>query len=226
MRHEPVHQQEDPYSTSRNASSSSSASGSRNNNIHNNRNDQKKKRDEDDFLSSLGLQTVLKHEKIMNAGRPEYVLIQNEANRIAKEAVDALKQSRGESRSGVTVNVPTWTGRHGTDPTAFPPEGGGSKSILQKLKCRRDGQLESAPLAIGSRGREEPLFHGNPRELGKQIVDFLKGKRGCRASSAEVVEKFKNVCKGMDTVVFRKILKSIATFDREHKFWELNSEFK
>ena len=72
-----------------------------------------KNRNEDDVLMSLfrssGIHSALKHDKIEQAGNPDYVLVEKEAERVAKQAINALRQSRSRCRAN-GYSVPTWTG--------------------------------------------------------------------------------------------------------------------
>ena len=53
----------------------------------------------------------------MEASRPEVMLVEREASRVAKEAADALRESRRQARRN-DIGTPTWTGRFG-GPTRF-----------------------------------------------------------------------------------------------------------
>ena len=59
-----------------------------------------------------GIQGVMKHDKIMESGRPDYALVEAEATKVAKEAVAALRRSRAMCMPA-SSGVPTWTGQHG-----------------------------------------------------------------------------------------------------------------
>ena len=74
----------------------------------------KSKPSEDDVLMSLfrssGIHSALRHDKIEQSGNPDYVLVEKEAERVAKQAITALRQSRVQCRAN-GYSVPTWTGR-------------------------------------------------------------------------------------------------------------------
>lgn len=76
-------------------------------------NRRKEKKDESDILQSLfqssGIHSALKHDRIEQAGNPDYVLVEKEAERVAKQAIKALRQSRTQCRAN-GFSVPTWTG--------------------------------------------------------------------------------------------------------------------
>lgn len=54
----------------------------------------------------------MKHEKIMDSGRPDYAIVEAEAEKVAREAVAALRRSRQQCASAIS-GLPTWTGQHG-----------------------------------------------------------------------------------------------------------------
>ena len=48
----------------------------------------------------------------MEPGNQDYVIVENEAEKVAKEASAALKRSRSQCLPP-TSGVPSWTGQHG-----------------------------------------------------------------------------------------------------------------
>lgn len=48
--------------------------------------------------SSSGIHSVMQHDTIMESSNPDYVLVEAEANRVAKDALKALKVSRQQCR--------------------------------------------------------------------------------------------------------------------------------
>ncbi|KAG9275341.1 DNA excision repair protein ERCC-6 [Astyanax mexicanus] len=68
--------------------------------------EQEEKKDErksDDYVlaklfKKSGIHSVMKHDTIMEASNPDYVLVEAEANRVAKDALRALKVSRQQCR--------------------------------------------------------------------------------------------------------------------------------
>lgn len=60
------------------------------------------KKGDDYVLAKLfkksGIHSVMKHDTIMEASNPDYVLVEAEANRVAKDALRALKISRQNCR--------------------------------------------------------------------------------------------------------------------------------
>ncbi|XP_070289278.1 DNA excision repair protein ERCC-6 isoform X2 [Myotis yumanensis] len=77
-----------------------------------------KQQDNDDYVleklfkKSVGVHSVMKHDAIMDGASPDYVLVEAEANRVAQDALKALRLSR-QRCLGVASGVPTWTGHRG-----------------------------------------------------------------------------------------------------------------
>ncbi|KAM6330392.1 DNA excision repair protein ERCC-6 isoform 1-T2 [Podargus strigoides] len=74
------------------------------------------KKNDDYVLEKLfkksGVHSVMKHDAIMEASSADYVLVEAEANRVAQDALRALKVSR-QRCLGAASGVPTWTGMSG-----------------------------------------------------------------------------------------------------------------
>jgi DNA excision repair protein ERCC-6 len=64
------------------------------------------------WLLFTDVHSALQHDKIMMSSNPDYLLVEKEADRVAKDAADALRRSRDAARS-LPIGVPTWTGQHG-----------------------------------------------------------------------------------------------------------------
>lgn len=54
----------------------------------------------------------MQHDTIMGGGPADYALVEGEAERVAKQAVEALQKSRSQCW-GADSGVPTWTGQSG-----------------------------------------------------------------------------------------------------------------
>lgn len=50
------------------------------------------------FYLSSGIHSVMRHDTIMDSSNPDYVLVEAEANRVAQDALKALKNSRQQCR--------------------------------------------------------------------------------------------------------------------------------
>ncbi|GIY20294.1 DNA excision repair protein ERCC-6 [Caerostris extrusa] len=72
--------------------------------------DEEKNLKEDEYV--LSVHSALKHDVIVESNIPDYSFVEEEANRVATEAVKALKQSR-QLCARAAEGIPTWTGQHG-----------------------------------------------------------------------------------------------------------------
>ncbi|KAG6923336.1 ERCC excision repair 6, chromatin remodeling factor [Chelydra serpentina] len=75
--------------------------------------EEEQKKNDDYVLERLfkksGVHSVMKHDAIMEASNPDYVLVEAEATRVAQDALRALKISRQRCLRAAS-GVPTWTG--------------------------------------------------------------------------------------------------------------------
>lgn len=75
---------------------------------------QEKHKSSDDYVleklfKKSGVHSVMKHDVIMDSSNPDYVLVEQEASRVAQEALRALKVSRQRCNMA-SSGIPTWTG--------------------------------------------------------------------------------------------------------------------
>lgn len=232
------------------ASSSSSAAASAQPPVNNRINNDK------DILHGLfskaGVHSSLDHEAILSASAPEQVLVKHEAERVAKEAAAALKQSR-EARSHFGVDVPTWTGRSGSaggPPPAKPRFGAKANPRLQSSQSSPSSQavvqhLRERGLTIAEVNRDAAAADDSPVDLSDdalpvqplpmsderslllaQLVEYLT-TCGNRASSSQIVQHFAGQVKGDLVPVFREMLHQVATQERTGRgtSWVLRAEF-
>ena len=128
-------------------------------------------------LFLLGVHSALKHDRIEDAGNPDYVLVEKEAERVAKQAADALKRSRSECRlSG--IGVPTWTGSQGSAGIPSKPRFGTKKKIseTQTVKNRRSSSEGGSRNASGT--EDEGIIFGGQTLLqeGEKNTDPLSSE--------------------------------------------------
>jgi DNA excision repair protein ERCC-6 len=155
----------------------------------------------------------------MEASRPETMLVEREAARVAKEAADALRESRRQIRRN-DLGTPTWTGRFGGQPRfGSPARANGSESLLARMRHRQalEGSARETPAPVAR--RDTPT---QAHVLIGQIQEFL-AERGGSASSRDLVARFPDV-KGADAIAeFRKMVKQIAEF--KDSIWTLKEEY-
>jgi len=153
------------------------------------------------------------------------MLVEREASRVAREAADALRESRRQARRN-EIGTPTWTGRFGGQPRFGSPNRGngastiGSESLLARMRHRQalEGQAPSSPTLAARSGSSTP----KSLVLISQIRDFLV-ENGGSASSKELVGQFAEV-QGPDAIAeFRKMVKQLAEF--RNSVWVLKEEY-
>ncbi|KAI9102025.1 hypothetical protein DFS34DRAFT_647809 [Phlyctochytrium arcticum] len=208
-----------------------------------------------DIFASTGIHSALKHDAIVDASSPEMILVEKEASRVAKEAVAALRQSRKRLRQSEGVHIPTFTGRHGTAgaPSVAkrrfgqvqsgslvgnvigPNNAGasnapsGSQRILANLRRRtgEDDVTERSDLESDTTRRtsEDGL-------INKIREHFIA--HGGEVSTEQLLSKFAKNTKGADAIVFKRMLRGIASMRRstderegnKPAMWVLNPDFR
>ncbi|NXH16832.1 ERCC6 protein, partial [Bucco capensis] len=97
------------------------------------------KKNDDYVLEKLfkksGVHSVMKHDVIMEASSADHVLVEAEANRVAQDALRALKVSR-QRCLGAASGVPTWTGMSGLS--------GAPSGIKSRFGQKRNSRLFSS----------------------------------------------------------------------------------
>ncbi|XP_046463902.1 DNA excision repair protein ERCC-6-like [Daphnia pulex] len=90
------------------------------------------------LFAKTGVMSALRHDSIIDAGDPDYALVEGEAERVAKEAVQVLKSSRRNCYRA-EAGIPTWTGTSGAVRPAGPTDtkkprfGAKKKSVLPSV---------------------------------------------------------------------------------------------
>ena len=183
--------------------------------------EEEKTEDDTGLLSTLfassGVHSALQHDSIMEDTRPEIILVEREADRIAKEAASALRQSRQQLRRN-DIGTPTWTGRFGGGST---PGTVSSDTLLARMRHRRG--LESRGDSNRTTSNSPvPVERSRAHELIEQIQGFMMEKGGS-VSSKDLVNRFPSV-KGADEMAeFRKMVKQIAVF--KNGAWTIKEDY-
>jgi len=66
-----------------------------------------------------GLHSAMLHDNIMQSANPDYLLVECEAKRVARDAAHALRLSRQHCLSNTSIGTLTWTGTHGCNPARY-----------------------------------------------------------------------------------------------------------
>lgn len=96
------------------------------------------------LFKKTGVHSVMKHDVIMEASNPDYVLVEAEANRVAQDALRMLKISR-QRCLGATSGVPTWTGNKGQS---------GAPPIVRSRFGQKKNPVISAQISSNSPGEK------------------------------------------------------------------------
>lgn len=110
-----------------------------------------------ELFKKTGIQGAMKHDKIMESGRPDYAIVEAEAEKVAREAVAALRRSRQNCSSALS-GMPTWTGQNGA--VAKP----------------RFGQKKNS-LLVGKSGKQDPSSSTSSSNQGKEPHQSKPGKQ-------------------------------------------------
>ncbi|PNF23186.1 hypothetical protein B7P43_G02730 [Cryptotermes secundus] len=127
-------------------------------------NGEQKSVQEDDYVlrklfRKSGIQTAMRHDMIMEGGHADYALVEGEARRVAKEAVQALKESRRQCWQADT-GVPSWTGQsgalrsHNISPTQARLRFGKKKTVTRSSVSVSESKSKGSRLDASN---EEPM---------------------------------------------------------------------
>ncbi|XP_059677039.1 DNA excision repair protein ERCC-6 [Gavia stellata] len=107
------------------------------------------KKNDDYVLEKLfkksGVHSVMKHDAIMEASSADHVLVEAEANRVAQDALRALKVSR-QRCLGAASGVPTWTGMSGLS--------GAPSGVKSRFGQKRNSMLLSSHSTCASSAKK------------------------------------------------------------------------
>ncbi|KAH9520099.1 DNA excision repair protein ERCC-6 [Bulinus truncatus] len=155
---------------------------------------------EDDYVlrqlfKKTGIEGAMKHDKIMDSGRPDYAIVEAEAEKVAREAAAALRRSRQLCSSALS-GLPSWTGHNGG---LARPRFGQKKNSLLVTKPKTETsvqQSQSQKNAKDIKGRDR-LFDGstsgivsltsrNETLTSNDLLSRIKSRK--RISTVAVVE--------------------------------------
>lgn len=195
------------------------------------------------------IHTVLRHDKIVDNHDPDFALVEIEAQKIAEEAIRALKESRKYCKPAES-GIPNLTGvKFGGKlkiPTSTTSGDGAqsSKSLLDRIRLRNQGiHVDESPTKLTLAAKEinqtdeeldESLRESdetNPIDrtvkMSKMIQRYLTrtSRTYNRASTEQIVDYFKDRLGRADSVKFKAVLKSLCEFDKRTRTWSLRDEY-
>ncbi|XP_077553799.1 DNA excision repair protein ERCC-6-like isoform X2 [Haemaphysalis longicornis] len=205
---------------------------------------------------SGGVHSAMRHDVIMESADPDYTLVEGEAERVAREAVQRLRASRRRCLSAAS-GVPTWTGAHGSSgapSAALRPRFGQKKAGSATLPGCSGPQPSAGPSTSSSellaciRARQPLHSSSGPAEEAADSVDALGAATeheellsdlqtfvafgasvDGQATTAEVLAAFRHKAAGR-APLFKALLSKICEFGRRPEdgqgLWRLRPEFR
>ncbi|KAL3875967.1 hypothetical protein ACJMK2_033861 [Sinanodonta woodiana] len=140
------------------------------------------------LFEKTDIQGAIKHDKIMNDERADYVIIESEADKVAKQAAMALKRSRSQCLSAAS-GVPTWTGQHGG--LVKKPKFGQKKNTLLAGPDDKDKAPSTSKTVMETpKASETKLFDGSLAGCVQTNSDEVKSSSGL-IGSEDLLNKMK-----------------------------------
>ncbi|NXI58608.1 ERCC6 protein, partial [Chloroceryle aenea] len=143
--------------------------------------EEESKKSDDYILNKLfkksGVHSVMKHDVIMEASSADHVLVEAEADRVAQDALRALKVSRQQCL-GAASGVPTWTGMSGLS--------GAPSGIKSRFGQKRNSRLLSSHSTCASPAKKSKDADTVKKENIKKCSSngHFDGKSGESSSGA------------------------------------------
>lgn len=200
------------------------------------------------------IHTALHHDKIVENNEPDYALVEIEAEKIANEAVKALKESRklcSAAQSGLPNLVGVKFGsklkiaHKNEQPQGHTEAVISSKSLLDRIRLRNKGihvdkkhtDEQNEPKQPSADEQDLNLDAANPIDrsvnMSKMIKHYLTRESVTfnKASTEQIVDYFRDKIKPSDTAKFKSVLKQICDYSRGSNYqngsgcWSLKDEF-
>lgn len=192
-----------------------------------------------DLLEMVGVHSTLPTTGITETIRPEYALIQKEADKIAQSALEALQKSQEETASSNRVKrrtkvltetdhfnqfKPTWTGKFGSN-VKF----GGSFEDEKEKSDSNEITAQDILNAINQRKAQSSFssvdLSDSNLKLALDLVDYFN-RVGGRVASDRLAHAFRSQVQSSESaVIFRSLLKKVAVFDKKTRIWKLEAKF-
>lgn len=171
------------------------------------------------------MHSALKHDAIVSSSAAHDVYVEKEATKVAKEAANALRQSRKRIRSVADSYVPTWTGKSGIN---------GAPRISKKVrpsfgKSKTTENIQTTSSIINDLNKNRSTNFEKSVDLMSEIQSYLLNQPHQCISSSDLMKKFNDQANVMGIPVFRELLKEIASYskgeDQDDGVWTLKEEF-
>ncbi|KAK6203078.1 DNA dependent ATPase [Scheffersomyces amazonensis] len=176
------------------------------------------------IFANSGVHSALQHDDIINSGEKEISLEEKEANRVAKAAAEALRESRKLARKN-TLGTPTWTGKFGLAGKFGPKR--------NDMKDKKTKVLSSASILGNLKKEKATLFTkkandviDSKQEVIAKLVNYLKDQEGHFSKSSDILTNAQIDMKDSDDMIkIRSMLREVAIWDSLNKGWTLKQEF-
>ncbi|XP_022193380.2 LOW QUALITY PROTEIN: DNA excision repair protein ERCC-6 [Nilaparvata lugens] len=181
------------------------------------------------LFDKSGLQTAMKHDSIMEGGPSDYAIVECEAEKVAKEAVEALKKSRRECWAA-SSGVPTFTGQNGAIRSRFAPKKVARPGSVSTSSAAANSALTMSSADLIKRIRERNLMklpEDSDIRLLNDIREFILANGGT-ALTDQLINKFQARLPAGKSPVFKSLLAKISVFYRapdKKGYWTLRDEF-
>jgi DNA excision repair protein ERCC-6 len=192
------------------------------------------------------IHTAMQHDMIVDNSDPDFALVEIEAEKVANEAIKALKESRKFCKPAET-GVPNLVGiKFGSkskvnvnnEEKSIMSNFQSSKSLLDRIKFRNHGihvdETAKKDDNKNSKKEEFNLNSSNPIErtvdMSKMIKDYLLQTSVTfnKANTEQIVDYFKDKLRKEDTAKFKTILKKVCSYDKNNNnigYWRLRDEY-
>ncbi|CAH2352777.1 DNA repair and recombination protein Rad26p [[Candida] railenensis] len=205
------------------------------------------------LFSNSGVHSALMHDEIMDSSKHELSIVEREANKVAAQAAEVLKESRKLARKN-KIGIPTWTGKFGLAGKFGNNRNTASKIVKPKVPpvrtiAGRDSRA-SSPLSSSDilnelrqkKGIDKFSFSkatsSSSLPLSSSIIDdktatlknitqYLNSKVDNFSTSRELMNELKlQMNEQKDMIVVRSMLREVANWDAGRKGWILKEDFK
>ncbi|XP_061192459.1 DNA excision repair protein ERCC-6-like [Saccostrea echinata] len=134
-------------------------------------------------LFKKGIDTAMKHDVIMDPSKHDYMIVENEAARVAKEAARALKRSRSACNLAIT-GLPTWTGQSGVKKPRF---GQKKNSMLIDSTKKQETQPAASVSTLKKSDSDPPVKHFDGSLVGNVVKDLKTGQSSSSSMTSDLL---------------------------------------
>ena len=179
----------------------------------------------EDLLNVAGVHSTLQTTPISDQSRPEYALVEMEAEKIAQHALEALKAQQVAAPTAAPMNK--WAGRFGAQVRVN--EASGEEAAMDAVEVNAPSASDILT-AIAARTRPGTTVSAlKSTTLAVGIVDYFNRVdiKNFGLDSDQVAKAFnRHIQIAQEAVLFRTLLKKVAVFEKSKRRWHLRPEFR